>query len=322
MRHVRTDADLSRDDRLALLAHTWAAKHAGALASARPMAGRHAAIVMSKPSLRTRVSFTVAVHRLGGHTVEVGASNTKLGKGEEIEEWAAVLGRMVDAIVARVHDQAEIEALARFAGVPVINALSDLWHPCQALADAFTVWEAARAAGRPDADDPGTFYAAPHTWAYVGDGNNVLHSLIWTCADLGIALRIACPDGYGPNPAILAAARDRHPAGPGGIVEASSAREAVAGAEVVYTDTWISMGEEGTKDAERIAAAFAPYRVDEALLAHAAEGALFLHCLPAQPGAECTAGVLRGPASKVLDQAENRLWTSLALLAHHVFADD
>ncbi|RMG93576.1 MAG: ornithine carbamoyltransferase [Deltaproteobacteria bacterium] len=321
MNHLRTDRDLDHATRLDLLEGAWAAKYEGALADARPMVGRHAAIVMSKPSLRTRVSFTVAVHRLGGHTVEVGASNTKLGKGEELQEWAAVLGRMVDAIVARVHGQEEIEALASFAGVPVVNALSDLWHPCQGLADAFTAWEAARLAGEPHAGTAAEYFDRPHTWAYLGDGNNVLHSLMWTCADLGIGLRVACPEGFGPDPGIVDAARRHHRRGPEGIVLVADPRAAVDGAEVVYTDTWISMGEEGSKDARAIEAAFAPYRVDAGLMAAAAPGASFLHCLPAQPGAECTAEVLRGPASRVLDQAENRLWTTMALLAHHVFED-
>jgi len=318
-RHVLTDADLSRATRLALLRTAFSAKHEGRLAAARPLAGRHAAIVMAKPSLRTRVSFTVAVHRLGGHTIEVGAHNTKLGKGEALEEWAAVLGRMVDLVVARVHAQAELDALAAHAQVPVVNALSDLWHPCQGLADAMTVWEAARLAGRPHAHDPAAFFEQPHRWAYVGDGNNVLHSLLWTAADLGVEIRAACPAGFEPDPAVVEAARSHHPRGAGGVVLLHDPREAVEGAEVVYTDTWISMGEESSKRPEDIEAVFAPYRVDAALLARAAEGAIFLHCLPATPGVECTTEVLRGPASRVLDQAENRLWTAMALLSDVVF---
>ncbi len=320
MAHLLDDRDLNGDTRLDLLDATWATKHEGALHDARPLSGKHLAVVMAKPSLRTRVSFTVAIRDLGGDVVEVGAHNTKLGKGEEMEEWAGVLGRMVQGIVARVHAQAELEALAAHSGVPVINALSDRLHPCQGLADAFTAWEAARLAGQPDSASARAYYGRPHRWAYLGDGNNVAHSLLLTAADLGVVLTLACPPGHEPDATIVQAARAHHPAGADGIRVVHEAGSAVAGAELVYTDTWISMGQESTRDAATIRARFAPYRVDGAVMAAAAPGAIFMHCLPAQPGDEVTAQVLRGPASRVLDQAENRLWTSKTILAHHCFA--
>jgi ornithine carbamoyltransferase len=285
------------------------------------LVGKHIAVIMSKPSLRTRVSFTVAIRDLGGHVVEVSATNTKLGKGEDLQEWAGVLGRMVDGMVARVFGHDEVLGLARWSGVPVVNALTDLLHPCQAVADAFTVWEHAKKSGSPHSQTAAEFYGQPRKWAYLGDGNNVAHSLILTAASLGVTLAIAAPSGREPDAAIVASARAIHPDGDKGIVVGSESAAAVDGAGMVYTDTWVSMGQEGLEDADAVQQVFGPFQVDAKLMGTAQPGAVFMHCLPAEPGKEVTAEILRGPTSLVLDQAENRLWTSKSILAHHVFGD-
>jgi ornithine carbamoyltransferase len=316
--HFVDDRDLDTGARLALLETAWALKHAG-LDPALPLARKHVALVMSKPSLRTRTSFTVAIRDLGGDLIEVGAHNTKLGHGEDLVEWAAVLGRMVHAIVARLHGHDELIALARYSGVPVVNALTDALHPCQALADAFTVWEQARLRGAPGSERAASYFAQPQRWAYVGDGNNVAHSLMLTAASLGVTLAIAAPPGRSPDPELVASARAMHPAGVSGVHVGHDAGAAVDGATVVYTDTWVSMGQEGELGQAEVERLFAPYRVDGELMARAMNDAIFMHCLPAEPGREVTVDVLRGPASVVLDQAENRMWTTKALLARHVF---
>jgi ornithine carbamoyltransferase len=317
MPHFLDDRDITPQQRLALLDATWAIKHGGK-DPGQPLAGKQVAVYMSKPSLRTRVSFTVAIRRLGGDTIEVGAQNTKLGKGEELQEWAGVLGRMVDVIVARVYGQEELDGLAEFSGgVPVINALSDLLHPCQGLADAFTVYEHARKAGKPNTGSAGEFYAQPQSWAYLGDGNNITHTMMFSCAQLGVTLRCACPEGHMPNPEITKAAQALHPKGADGIIVGSDADAAVDGVDVVHADTWVSMGQEGAMDADEVRRRFEPFRVDDARMAKAAPNAIFMHCLPAEPGKEVTPEVLRGPRSVILDQAENRLWTTMALLATH-----
>lgn len=317
MPHFLDDRDIDLDRRLALLEGAAAYKF-GQRVTMPTLSGKQIAVVMQKPSLRTRVSFTVAVRRLGGDVIEVGSHNTKLGKGEAMEEWAGVLSRMVDGIVARVFGHDEVESLAKHSRVPVINALSDALHPCQGLADALTAWEY----GRVRLGDPvsaRTYFAEPHHWAYVGDGNNVAHSLLLTAASLGVKISIAAPAGHLPDAAIVESARAMHRMGRDGVVVTLDAREAVEGAEVVYTDTWVSMGQEGKSSHDDVIARFTPYRVDESLLDHAAPEAIVLHCLPAVPGEEITEAVLRGPRSRVLDQAENRLWTTMALLSDHVF---
>jgi len=203
--------------------------------------------------------------------------------------------------------------------VPVINALTDLLHPCQGLADAFTVWEQARLAKRPGSETAAEFFAGSHRWAYLGDGNNVAHSLMLTATDLGVTFAFAGPQGQMPDSEVVASARTLHPAGDAGVILGSDPQAAVAGADMVYTDTWVSMGQEGDKSAEAMLNLYEGFQVDAAMMARAKAGAPFLHCLPAEPGVEVSTEVLRGPQSAVLDQAENRLWTSMALLAGHVY---
>ncbi len=264
------------------------------LARRGALAGRTIALIFQKPSTRTRVSFQVAMTRLGGDSMVLSPADMQLGRGETVEDTARVLSRYVDAIMARVFEHADVVKLT--AGtVPVINGLSDLLHPCQALADVLTIRERF-------GDERGV------ALAYVGDGNNVCHSLINAAARFGLRLRIATPEGYAPAPEIVAAAE----AAGADVTLTRDPREAVSGARAVYTDVWASMGREA-EAAER-ARTFSPYRIDEALLSRAAGDAVFMHCLPAHRGQEVTEGVIDGPRSVVLDQAENRLHTEQALL--------
>lgn len=293
MRHFLSLMDWSGPDLRSLL-DLAADFKAHPLAKRGALAGRTLALIFQKPSTRTRVSFQVAMTRLGGESMVLSPSDMQLGRGETIEDTARVLSRYVDAVMARVFDHADVERLT--AGtVPVINGLSDRLHPCQALADVLTLRQRF-------GEERGV------TLAYVGDGNNVCHSLINAAARLGIVLRVATPEGYGPDPAIVAAAQ-----GEGAeVLITRDAHEAVAGARAVYTDTWASMGQEAqAAERRRI---FAPYRVDAELMRRAEPDAVFLHCLPAHRGEEVTDEVLDGPRSLVLDQAENRLHTEQALL--------
>jgi ornithine carbamoyltransferase len=241
------------------------------------------------------VTFEVGMAQLGGTAVYLAGKDIGLGTRESIADVARNLGRWVDAIAARTYAQAAVEELARHAGVPVINALSDQEHPCQALADFFTLWERGL--------DLGTLRLA-----WVGDGNNVLHSLVLLAALVGAEVAIACPPGYEPDPGVHAAAR-----GLGGrLAVTSEVIEAVRGADAVYTDVWVSMGQEAER--ERRLEAFSRYQLNERVLGFARPGALAMHCLPAHRGEEITDAVLDGPQSVVLDQAENRLHVQKAVL--------
>ena len=256
-------------------------------------------LIFTKASTRTRVSFQVAMARLGGQTVDLNPSVTQLGRGEPLEDTARVLSRYCDALAIRTFAQQEIADYAHWASVPVINALTDLEHPCQALADFLTMQEA-------HGD------LAGQTLAYIGDGNNVAHSLMLCGALLGVNVRIGCPDGFEPLPGVLDQARAlaRH----GAVIDViSDPVQAVAGAQAVYTDVWASMGQEA-EQAER-ERAFASFCVDQALMDQADPAAIVLHCLPAHRGQEISAEVMEGSASRIFDQAENRLHAQQALLA-------
>ena len=256
-------------------------------------------LIFSKASTRTRVSFQVAMARLGGQTVDLNPSVTQLGRGEPLEDTARVLSRYCDVLAIRTFAQQELVDYAHWASVPVINALTDLEHPCQALADFLTMQEAHGAL-------PG------QTLAYVGDGNNVAHSLMLCGALLGVNVRIGCPEGFEPLPGVLEQARSLAQHG-ASIDVVTDPRETVAGAQAVYTDVWASMGQEA-EQAER-EQAFAGFCVDQALIEHAAADAIVLHCLPAHRGEEISAEVMEGTASRIFDQAENRLHAQQALLA-------
>jgi ornithine carbamoyltransferase len=272
-----------------LLARADAIKRTGRVPR-RP--GRTIALPFEKPSNRTRVSFEVAAWKMRMKAIYLSPQEIGLGKREAPKDVAAVLGRYVDAIAARVYAHATLETMAAHAGVPVVNALSDREHPCQALGDCLTLLEAARAARRP---------LEKMRLAYVGDGNNVARSLVGAAAHLGIDIRVASPLRYALPAADRAAGRFT-----------DDPAEAVAGADAVYTDVWASMGDEAEAAERR--AAFRPYRVDAALMARAVPGAVFLHCLPAHRGEEVTDEVIDSPASVVYQQAENRLWAQIAVL--------
>lgn len=261
------------------------------------LVGRSVALYFEKPSVRTRVSFTVGVHELGGHVVELTGSNTKVGKGEDAEDFASVLGGYVRMIVARVFDQAILEKMAAHAGVPVINALSDERHPCQALADALTIQQRL---GRIEGI----------RFAFIGEGNNVATSTGLVLAMLGAEVVVASPEGYGLPARVLEEARGMK----GEIRQVIDPVEAVKGAHAVYTDTWISMGQEAEAAERR--KVFGRYRVDEALMAHAAAEAIVMHCLPAVRDEEIAASLMYDDRSAIWNQAENRLHAQKALMLH------
>ena len=263
----------------------------------RPLAGKSVAIILEKSSTRTRISFEVGVSELGAHPVIAAGRDIQIGRGEPLPDTARVLSRYVHAIVYRTHAHDRIEELARHSTVPVINALTDDFHPCQVLADLMTI-EEHRADGLRDLKV-----------CWVGDGNNMSHSWALAAACLGFELAIACPDGYRPADRVLSIARST---GRGRVSVVSDIHEAVRGAHVVTTDVWASMGQEDEATVRK--QAFEGYCVDRQLMSEAAPGALFLHCLPAHRGEEVTADVIDGPASKVWDEAENRLHVQKALL--------
>jgi len=259
----------------------------------RPLDGAVLAMIFEKSSTRTRTSFDLAMRQLGGSAIVLDSSMSQLGRGETIADTARVLSRFADAIMIRTDHHKKAEELAQYATVPVINGLTDLSHPCQILADMQTVIEhRAKLAGS--------------RWAWLGDGNNVCNSLIEAAALMHFGLAVATPNGFEPDVGMCAMAATRDD-----IYFTDIPAEAIDGAEVVVTDTWVSMGQE--HDEYRIEA-FAPFQVDEAMMAHAAPGATFLHCLPAHRGEEVTDSVIDGPQSAVWDEAENRLHAQKALL--------
>lgn len=258
----------------------------------RPLVGRTLAMIFEKSSTRTRVSFEAGMAQLGGDALFLSPRDTQLGRGEPIEDTARVLGRMVDAVMIRNDDQQALERFAAACDVPVINALSDRFHPCQLLADVQTLVE-----------HFGSVRGRRIAW--VGDGNNVCNSFALAARQFGFTLSVACPEGFEPDADVLEQAGDCVQ-----IVREPGA--ATAGADAVVTDVWASMGQE-SEQTSRVAA-FAGYQVDEALMQQAAEHAVFLHCLPAHRGEEVAAGVIDGPRSLVWDEAENRLHAQKALL--------
>jgi ornithine carbamoyltransferase len=261
----------------------------------RLLPGRTLGMIFEKPSTRTRVSFEVGIHQLGGLGLYLSARDLQLGRGETIRDTATVLSRYLDAIMIRTFAQEDVEELARHATIPVINGLTDAAHPCQALADVMTIRERF---GRLEGVRV----------AYVGDGNNMCASLMVACARLGAAFVAATPPGYEPDARAVASARET-----GEVELGHDAAGAAAGADVLYTDVWTSMGQE--EERERRLRDFAGFGIDAGLLARAATGAIVLHCLPAHYGEEITEEVLYGPQSAVWDEAENRLHAQKALMA-------
>jgi ornithine carbamoyltransferase len=293
MRHLLAIPDFSTSELHALF--TLAERMRAGGYDRRPLAGKALAMVFMKSSTRTRVSFEVGTWQLGGHALFLSQRDVQLGRGEPIADTARVLSRYVDGIMIRTFGHDEIEELARHATVPVINGLTDLQHPCQVLADVLTVQQ-----------HLGNIQGRVVAW--VGDGNNMANSWIDAAWRLGFELRLACPPGYDPNPEVLARAK----AG-GRVTVVRDPRDAVRGAHVVNTDVWASMGQEDEQQAR--AQAFAGFTVDAALMRLAASDAIFLHCLPAHRGEEVSAEVIDGPASRVWDEAENRLHIQKAIMA-------
>jgi ornithine carbamoyltransferase len=296
VKHFLSIRDLGRDDVSRLFASTADLKaRQKARAASTPLQGRTMALIFEKPSLRTRVTFEVGMVQLGGAAVYLSAPEVGLGTRESVPDVARNLSRWVDVIGARVFSHRTLTEMAAHASVPVINALSDLEHPCQAVADFFTLWERG-------------IDLTTLRLAWVGDGNNVCHSVLLLAALCGTAAVVACPPGYEPQPDVLDACRAL-----GGRVRLTSdPREATEGADVLYTDTWVSMGQE--RDRELRLEAFQRYQLNETLLGFAAPHALVMHCLPAHRGEEITDAVLDGPRSVILDQAENRLHAQKAIV--------
>ncbi|MBI5017223.1 MAG: ornithine carbamoyltransferase [Deltaproteobacteria bacterium] len=295
-RHFLRFTDYSQAELLALLELAADLKtRRGRGEPHRLLEGKTLAMLFEKSSTRTRVSFEVGMFELGGHALFLSPRDTQIGRGEPVQDTARVLSRYVSAVMVRTFGQDTLEELARWSSVPVINGLTDLLHPCQVMADLQTVLE-----HRPGAEGLKV--------AWVGDGNNMAHSWIEAAQVLGFALRLACPEGYRPAEEILGPAR----AAGADVEVVSDPREAAAGAHVVTTDVWASMGQEGEKEARE--RAFAGYCVDRRVMAEAAPEAIFLHCLPAHRGEEVSEEVFEGPQSAVWDEAENRLHVQKAIL--------
>jgi ornithine carbamoyltransferase len=294
VRHFLQIPDLSRGEVLATL--ELAERMRRGEYAEKPLAGKTLAMIFAKSSTRTRVSFEVGVHQLGGHALFLSSRDIQLGRGEPIRDTARVLSRYVDGIMIRTFDQQDLVELAEYGSIPVINGLTDLLHPCQVMADLLTIRQ----------HIPQELSELRVAW--VGDGNNMANSWLNAAALLGFELRLAFPRGYEPDAAILERARAATR-----VVVTHDPREAVAGADVVNTDVWASMGQE--EEAAERARAFAGYCIDERMMATASDRAIFLHCLPAHRGEEVSEGVLEGPASRVWDQAENRLHVQKAIMA-------
>jgi ornithine carbamoyltransferase len=285
--------DFSRDelDRLLDLAESM---RAGAYTK-KPLAGKSLAMIFLKSSTRTRVSFEVGTWQLGGHALFLSSRDVQIGRGEPIPDTARVLSRYVDGIMIRTFAHADVEDLAQYSDVPVINGLTDLLHPCQVLADVLTIRQRL-----------GTYEGKKVAW--IGDGNNMANSWINAAWRLGFELTLACPEGYDPDPAILKRAQ-----GGGKVRLVRDPNEAASGAHVVNTDVWASMGQE--EEQQQREKAFAGFTVNAALMKRAARDAIFLHCLPAHRGEEVSADVIDGPQSCVWDEAENRLHIQKAIMA-------
>jgi ornithine carbamoyltransferase len=291
--------DLTSDELIAIVdaAEQVKAKPEG---SSTALDGRQIGLIFEKPSTRTRVSFEVAVTSMGGHAVVLRGDELQLGRGETIADTGRVLARYLDAIVIRTFGQERLVELAESSSVPVVNALSDLTHPCQGLADLQTIRERK---GRLEG----------LALAYMGDGNNVAHSLMLGGAKCGMEVRVACPAGYEPSPQVVERSREIGAETGGRTIVTTDVAEAAGGADVLYTDVWASMGQESEAGERR--GVFERYRIDGDVLGLAAGDAIVMHCLPAHRGEEIAADVIDGPQSVVWDQAENRLHAQKALLA-------
>jgi ornithine carbamoyltransferase len=297
-RDFLTLLDLSTDE-LSLLLHRALELKRSRETETRSLVGKSVGLLFEKASTRTRVSFEVGIHRLGGQSIFLSPRDVHLSRGEPLIDTARVLSRYLSALVVRTFSQETTETLARESEIPIINALTDLAHPCQALADLMTMME--------NADD-----LAGSIVAYLGDGNNVANSLILGCTMTGMHLRLACPEGYDPDPGFLAEGKRLAKISGGSVEVVRSPESAASGAHFLYTDVWTSMGQE--EESKKRRRDFAPFQLNAHRLADAAPGARILHCLPAHRGEEITDEMMEHPQSVVFDQAENRLHTQVALL--------
>jgi len=262
--------------------------------------GKTLGMIFSKSSTRTRVSFEVGMYQLGGNALFLSANDIQLGRGESIYDTAKVLSRFLDGIMIRTYRQEDVNDLAKYGSIPIINGLTDLLHPCQILADLLTIEE-----------HQGSL--AGKKLAYVGDGNNVAHSLLYGCAKMGMEIAVATPANYACDETVVKQAMEDAAANGGKVIITNDAMEAAKGADAIYTDTWVSMGQEDQK-AEKVKA-FSPYQVNSELFSVANKDAIFLHCLPAYRGMEVTEEIIDGPHSVVFDEAENRLHAQKAVMA-------
>lgn len=300
MKHLLTIADMTVEEFEKILSLTEKLKKQLKTGVAnRTLEGKTLGMIFAKSSTRTRVSFEVGISQLGGMGLFLSSADIQLGRGESIYDTANVLSRYLNGIMIRTFKQSDVEDLAKYGSIPVINGLTDDHHPCQALADLFTIYE-----------HKGSLKGKK--LAYIGDGNNVAHSLAEACAKAGMHFAIAAPKGYMCNQEIMENAAAQAKLTGGSILQTEDPVEAIKDADAVYTDTWVSMGQESEK-AERVKI-FMPYQVNEKLFANAKEDAIFMHCLPAYRGYEVTEGVIDGKNSVIFDEAENRLHAQKAVM--------
>ena len=299
MKHLLSIADLTPEEVADLLALASQMKR-DPVSYRASLAGRTLGMIFQKSSTRTRVSFEVGIYQLGGMGLFLSARDIQLGRGEPLSDTAQVLGRYVDGIMARTYAHQDVLDLARYGTVPVINGLTDLLHPCQALADLQTIEERFGS-------------LAGLRLAYVGDGNNMAHSLMFAAARAGMSFACAAPEGYWMEPELVASARPGFEAHGESLLETTAPHQAAAGAHVVYTDVWASMGQEA-EQARRVRDFGGRYQVDAGVMAVADAEAVFMHCLPAHRGEEVSAQVCDGPRSIIMDQAENRLHMQKAIM--------
>ncbi len=300
-KHLLTLQDWSEDDILQCLSLALKIKQMQKNGQKQTcLSGKTLAMIFAKSSTRTRVSFEVGTYQLGGSALFLSTADIQLGRGEPISDTAQVLSRMVDGIMIRTFKQSDLEALAKYGSIPIINGLTDEFHPCQVLADLLTIYE-----------KKGTLKGLK--LAFVGDGNNMAHSLMIGCSKLGIDVAIASPDGYKPNPTYTAWSVANAEAQGSKVTICSDPLEACKDADVLYTDVWASMGQEGEANTRK--QAFAGYQINAETLAIAKKDCIFLHCLPAHRGEEVTAEVIDGTHSVIFDEAENRLHAQKAVMA-------
>ena len=301
MKHLLSIGDLNKEEIMSLLKLTEELKNKQKNGiEHKLLKGKTLGMIFSKSSTRTRVSFEVGIYQLGGTALFLSSNDIQLGRGETIYDTANVLSRFLDGIMIRTYAQSDVEDLAKYGSIPIINGLTDFCHPCQALADIYTMYEHGKKI------EGGKL-------AYVGDGNNVANSLLRICAKIGMDIAIATPENYKCMQSVVDAAMEDAKKSGSKITITTDPQEAVCGSDAVYTDTWVSMGQESEKEERR--KIFMPYQVNGELMAKANDGAVFLHCLPAYRGFEVTEGVIDGPCSVVFDEAENRLHAQKAVMA-------